>query len=91
MPKYVAHVVAVQWLGNNVTEVRQVVNASGGAITSVTVNSGTQALSLHYRPDLENMGFLPIVAPVNNWVIATKASVSTLTPAEFTDQFTLIV
>lgn len=92
MPKFVAYLTAVQWIGTNITEIRQVINASGGTIKSATVDPVTQTLSLRYDPELAAMGtlFSPIIVPVNNWVLADGSQTFTLDPTTFAAKYSQI-
>lgn len=93
MPKFVAYLTAVQWIGTNITEIRQIVNASGGTIKSATVDPITQTLSLRYDPELAAMGlglFSPIIVPVNNWVLADGSQAFTLDPTTFAAKYSQI-
>lgn len=92
MAKFVAYITAVQWLGTNVTEIRQIINASGGTIKTISIDSVTQTLTLHYDPELAAMGtlFSPIDVPVNNWVLADGATAFTLDPTTFAAKYSQI-
>jgi hypothetical protein len=82
MPRYRPYVDAIQWLGNNVTQVRQFINAAPGAIRSATVREG-----ILYVAQVGSVIEIPV--PQNNWLVRRASEVFTLDPADFDSQYLL--
>lgn len=81
MTKYRPFINAVQWTGTNVTEIRQFVRASGGAINDATVIDGV--LTLRQTPGDEIRPEPPIQIFVTEWAIITGTTVTKLPNAIF--------
>ena len=66
---------AVQWINNNVTEMRSIL-LPGGLVTSITVDAaGAMKILSGMIPDM--------VVPVGNYVIRSENNLTQLTPTEF--------
>ena len=86
---FAPYVQALQWDGTNVTEMRQFVRNSGGAITEAGIRNGVLFLTPNI-PDTLIGGLEPIEVPVNNWVVISLGNVLSLTPTDFAARYKLL-
>lgn len=78
MAKFIPLVDAVQWLGTNITEIRQFIRAAGPPPYSAVIRDGILYVQEGLTP-----GLIPIAVPVNNWVIITAETVTVLDDLTF--------
>ena len=79
MAIYHPYVDAVQWLGTNVTEIRQFVRANAGLINSASVHAD----GVLYLEPTVGAESLAIPVNVNDWVVRSGVYVFTLSPTVF--------
>jgi hypothetical protein len=77
---------AIQWLGTNVTEIRQFIRANQGYFNNAVIRDGVLYLQT-FTPD-PVVGTAEIPVPVNNWVIRSGDQISTVTDSVFISQYT---
>jgi hypothetical protein len=82
MAKFRPYVEAVQWIGTNVTEIRQFVRSNAGLVTEAVIRDGV--LYLEANP-VKGVGLttVPIMVPLNSWAVRVGGTMTAMTPEEF--------
>lgn len=83
MVRYRPYVDAVQWIGTNVTEIRQFVRANTGLINDAVIRDGVLYLVPNSATAALGLPILDIVVPLNSWAVRANATISSYTTAEF--------
>lgn len=82
--QYHPYVNAVQWLGTNITEIRQFIRASPDIVSATTDVNNNLLVTLG-----PNMVPSPVVVPLNNWLVSSGNAINQWSPTDFAARYAI--